>query len=318
MAEERTNTGSRRRVLAGMACLPASLQFGEPARADTAPRIVGGIAVPEGEYPFMVALLDRQRGSTVFQQQFCGAALIDANSVLTAAHCVTGNSAVNLRAPVGRTVLDANQGKIRNVSRINIHPSHRPLGDSSFDAAVLTLRRPVTGVKPVKLATASRDNLETPGRLATVAGWGNTIAQPPGGITGNSFPQRMREVQVPIVSDAKAGKAYGSSYVPSLMISAGQKGKDSCQGDSGGAAVRYHLPRCLHADRDHQLRRRMRGSGLPRRLYRGEQPLRQELHHHPGRKVTNHARREGVGIGKNYSPSPHSGYRRYTDPARIW
>ncbi len=175
---------------------------------------------PAGDAPLRTSLLPRARGTPP--------------AARGSAHCVTGNSALNLRVTVGRTVLDANQGKIRNVSRINIHPSYRPLGDSSFDAAVLTLRRPVTGVKPVKLATASQDNLERTGRLATVAGWGNTIAQPPGGITGNSFPQRMREVQIPIVSDAKAGKAYGSSYVPSLMISAGQAGKDSCQGDSGG------------------------------------------------------------------------------------
>lgn len=239
MMEERTNTGSRRRVLAalllaGMVCLLASAQRGEPAQADVAPRIVGGTAVSDGKYPFVVALLDKRRGSTVFQQQFCGASLIDANSVLTAAHCVRRNSAANLRATVGRTVLDSNQGSIRNVSRIAIHPSYRPLFRESYDAAVLTLSKPVTTVRPVKLATASQNNLETPGRLATVAGWGNTIAQPPGGSAGNSFPQRMREVKVPIVSDARASREYGSDYDPSLMVAAGQAGKDSCQGDSGG------------------------------------------------------------------------------------
>lgn len=49
----------------------------------------------------------------------------------------------------------------------------------------------------------------------------------------------MREVSVPVVSDAKAKKAYSSlspqlRYFPKVTVAAGQKGKDSCQRDSGG------------------------------------------------------------------------------------
>lgn len=51
---------------------------------------------------------------------------------------------------------------------------------------------------------------------------------------GSSFPDRMREAQVPLVSDTKAKSVYGSSYLPGLMAAAGKTGKDACQGDSGG------------------------------------------------------------------------------------
>lgn len=65
-----------------------------------------------------------------------------------------------------------------------------------------------------------------------MAGWGTTSE-------GGSTSDRMREVSVPVVSDAKAKKAYSSlslqlRYFPKVMVAAGQKGKDSCQGDSGG------------------------------------------------------------------------------------
>jgi secreted trypsin-like serine protease len=49
----------------------------------------------------------------------------------------------------------------------------------------------------------------------------------------------MREVSVPVVSDAKAQRAYSSQalilrYFPSLMVAAGIKGKEHRRGDSGG------------------------------------------------------------------------------------
>lgn len=199
-------------------------------------KIIGGTAVPDGKYKFITALLDKTRPGTTFDKQFCSGTLIDNNGVLTAAHCVDGTSASSLQVTVGRTVLDSDQGQVRNVSRIFIHPSWNS-NTFAYDAAVLKLSSPVSGIAPIKLATSSQNFLETPGRNATVAGWGNTIAQPADGPSpGSSFPQRMREAQVPIVSDAKAESIYDaiygpSGYIPPIQVAAG---KDTCQGDSGG------------------------------------------------------------------------------------
>jgi secreted trypsin-like serine protease len=197
-------------------------------------KVIGGTAVPDGKYKFVAALLNTNFGSTAFQQQFCGGTLIDEDSVLTAAHCVTGESAAPLRVTVGRTVLDSNQGKKRRVSKIFIHPLYNPGLNDAHDAAVLKLNRDVSGIGPIKLATSNQEFLETPGANATVAGWGTTIAQPAGGSAGSTFPNRMREAQVPLVSDNQAASVYASSYVKTLMVAAGKAGKDTCQGDSGG------------------------------------------------------------------------------------
>ncbi len=215
-------------MVAALVSVFVFVQSGERAQAQDQHhdgRIIGGTAVPDGKYKFVAALLNVNFGSTEFQQQFCGGALIDRDSVLTAAHCVEGESASALRVTVGKTVLDSNQGQKRAVSSIFIHPKWNN-STSAHDAAVLKLKSSVSGIAPVKLATSSQDFLEEPGRNATVAGWGNTIAQPDPG--GNSFPTRMREAQVPLVSDNEAASVY-ANYVKSVMVAAGKKGKDTCQ-----------------------------------------------------------------------------------------
>jgi len=223
-----------------VAALLLLVSFGstQSARAADDPtyntRIIGGTAVPDGKYKFVAALLNTNNGSTAFQQQFCGGTLIDRDSVLTAAHCVYGESASPLRVTVGRTVLDSNQGQKRAVSRIFVHPYYNPSLDEAYDAAVLKLSRPVSGIAPVKLATSSQNFLETPGRNATVAGWGNTNKQSPDMSEPDYYANRMREAQVPLVSDSTARSVYGSYYFSGLMVAAGQEGKDTCQGDSGG------------------------------------------------------------------------------------
>jgi secreted trypsin-like serine protease len=214
----------------------------QPPYASVSPMIVGGTAVPNGKYPFMVALLDKREPGGAFQEQFCGGTLIDKDSVLTAAHCFFRNrgifqARIKLVVAVGRTDLNQNRGQLRSVplSHRFIHPRYNgnKRGDA-YDAAVLKLSRPVKGIKPIKLATARQNDLEKPGRILTAAGWGSVRSKPQ---SVEDYPKRMREVSVPVVSDSRAKRAYQSQnlrYLPSLQVAAGKKGKGACFGDSGG------------------------------------------------------------------------------------
>jgi secreted trypsin-like serine protease len=194
------------------------------------PMIVGGIAVPNGKYPFMAALLDKRRPGDAFDELFCGGTLIDKDSVLTAAHCLVNAKPDKLQV-VGRTALNQNRGLLRSVSRRFIDPRYNGNG---YDAAVLKLSRPVKGIRPIKLATAKQNNLEKPGHILTAAGWG-VVKQRPGPF--DIRPKRMHEVSVPVVSDSRAKRAFqsqGLKYLPSLQVAAGKKGNGACFGDSGG------------------------------------------------------------------------------------
>jgi secreted trypsin-like serine protease len=204
----------------------------QPSSASVvSPMIVGGTAVPNGEYPF-IAYIELYRKGKLYAS--CGGSLIDQDSVLTAAHCLANNSGEldtsGALVAVGRTDLRKNQGQVIGASRPFIHPLYKGKG---YDAGVLKLKRPVKGIKPIKLATTKQNNLETPERKLTVAGWGRT------GFKGTS-PDHLREVLVPVVSDRRAESSYDAvlgpkGYEPPIMIAAGNSSKkNACVGDSGG------------------------------------------------------------------------------------
>jgi secreted trypsin-like serine protease len=192
--------------------------------ASVSPKIVGGTAVPNGKYPFIVYVKLYRNGK---RSGFCAGSLIDRNSVLTAAHCLLNTTGAVV--VVGQTDLrNKNRGQEIGASRPFIHP--RYLGNG-YDAGVLKLRRPVKGIKPIKLATAKQNNLEEPGHILTATGWGVMKQRP------DILPKRMNEVSVPVVSDSRAKRAYrsqGPKYLPSLQVAAGKEGKSPCFGDSGG------------------------------------------------------------------------------------
>jgi secreted trypsin-like serine protease len=200
----------------------------QPSSASVvSPMIVGGTALPNGKYPF-VAFVKLYRNGKPYAS--CGGSLIDQDSVLTAAHCL--ENATGAVVVVGRTDLrNENRGQEIEASRPFIHPRYN---GSGYDAGVLKLRRAVKGIKPIKLATAKQNNLETPGRKLTVAGWGLT------GFNATHPTNRLRQAQVPVVSDRRAERSYDTvieprGYVPPLMIAAGNSSKENaCVGDSGG------------------------------------------------------------------------------------
>jgi secreted trypsin-like serine protease len=207
------------------------------------PYVINGEPVPNGKYPFMSFLeitfadsSDADNRPDVFN---CGGTLIDADSVLTAAHCVVGKTPrLKVKVFVGRTVLSSNQGQVRFATKASVHPRYKGY---EYDAAVLQLNREVSNIKPIELATSSQNNLERPGRYVTIAGWGNTRPNAKPG--KEASPNSMQEAQVPIVSDSRADKAWKDyrvgnklvrDYVPPLMVAAGGKDRATCQGDSGG------------------------------------------------------------------------------------
>ncbi|ONI89699.1 hypothetical protein ALI22I_14450 [Saccharothrix sp. ALI-22-I] len=205
------------------------------------PDIIGGTEVPDGAYPFMATLQYKPWGATGYDRHYCGGSLIGPSAVLTAAHCVatiTPDRVVDWNVIVGRTQLtDDTRGQSRSIKNIYVHPKYKDNG--GYDTAVLILDTPVTDVTPIQLVTPGTDALERPGRQVTTTGWGNLVQQDPFPNSGAwQGPDRLQEVELPIVSATECAVSYGEfgddAIDPALDVCAGRTGKDACQGDSGG------------------------------------------------------------------------------------
>ncbi|QFZ73605.1 trypsin-like serine protease [Streptomyces fagopyri] len=190
--------------------------------AVAAPRpIVGGTTTTTTAYPFMMQITDAS------QNQFCGGTLVAANKVVTAAHCMTGETTSSVRVVGGRTYLTGTNGTVSKVSRIWVDPGYTDATNGD-DVAVLTLSTSMP-YTPASYVAATSTGVYAAGTTARIVGWGTTSEN------GGSSDQ-LRTATVPLVSDAGCRSSYGSDYLASDMVCAGYTngGTDTCQGDSGG------------------------------------------------------------------------------------
>ena len=188
-------------------------------------RIVGGTPVADGKYTFMASLKGR------WGSHFCGGTLIAPRYVLTASHCVDRKRVRDVpQVVIGSATLSGTNGVTAAVSRIIMHPNYGKPVQYAHDAALLELSTAVTSIAPIAVDSDSSatNPFEAAGYNLTTAGWGTTREG------ASCCPDRMNEVDVPVVTDASCGASYGSSFNAATMLCAGVGGKDSCQGDSGG------------------------------------------------------------------------------------
>jgi trypsin len=189
--------------------------------------INGGEVEPPGKYPFMVAIV--ARGADSYNGQYCGGSLIADRWVLSAAHCLVGESASTVDVVIGRHDLTSNAGTRIRAESIVMHPDYNDR-TSNNDIALIELRDPVSE-QPLSLPPD--ESLDAPGRTATVIGWGNVDANR-SKAPRETWPTNLMEVDLPLVGNDDCRSHYGTDFRANTMLCAGGNGLDSCQGDSGG------------------------------------------------------------------------------------
>ncbi|XP_063220612.1 proclotting enzyme-like [Bacillus rossius redtenbacheri] len=191
-------------------------------------RIVGGQNADLGEWPWIVALFNGGR-------QFCGGSLVDKTHILTAAHCVAHMSSWDV-ARVTVRLGDHNiktNSEVRHIEKkVKRVVRHRGFDSRTLynDVAILTLDSAVPFSKQVHPICLPRGNSLYAGKTATVIGWGSLRESGP-------QPAVLQEVNIPVWTNSECKAKYGNAAPGGIVehfLCAGQAGRDSCSGDSGG------------------------------------------------------------------------------------
>ncbi|XP_061397382.1 serine protease filzig [Musca vetustissima] len=200
------------------------------------PRIVGGSNAAFGRWPWQISL--RQWRTSTYLHK-CGAALLNENWAITAAHCVDNVPPSDLLLRLGEYDLAEEEEPYgyqeRRVQIVASHPQFDPR-TFEYDLALLRFYEPVTfqpNIIPVCVPDSDEDFI---GQTAFVTGWGRLYEDGP-------LPSVLQEVAVPVINNTICESMYRSAgyieHIPHIFICAGWKkgGYDSCEGDSGGPMV---------------------------------------------------------------------------------
>ncbi|OCT95799.1 hypothetical protein XELAEV_18013488mg [Xenopus laevis] len=196
-------------------------------REDNA-RVVGGTNAAKNAWPWQVSL-QYLSGSAWYHT--CGASLIRANRVLTAAHCV--DRTVSFRVALGDHNINANDGTEQyiSVSRIVKHANWNTNNVAAgYDIAVLHLASSATLNTSVKLAQLPADGAILANNYGCiVTGWGRTS-------TGGALASVLQQAPLSVVQHSTcSSSSWWGSTVKSTMVCADGAGiRSSCNGDSGG------------------------------------------------------------------------------------
>ena len=233
----------RRRLLIKLILLvlAGSINTVAIAQTDTLPegnrpdsvKILGGTESKSGDWPWMTALLFSDEPDT-YLAQFCGGVLVGSSWVLTAAHCVDGKSPGEIDVAVGAYDLSAPAVNRIRVKNIRTHTQYNPTTIQN-DIALLEISRPSSQPLLSLFSGESKEGVPSSmlGEMTTALGWGMADS-----VSYLYYPETLRQVNLPIVSNSYCDDIYGEPSLLSSQICAGYyEGKDACAGDSGGALV---------------------------------------------------------------------------------
>lgn len=205
--------------------------------AQAVPAIVGGQEAAPSAWPWAAAIVVAATANA-HNGEYCTGSLIQAQWVLTAAHCTFDRDGAPLTPDVFDVVLGRHQlsgfgGERIHVTQIIRHPQYDPSA-LDWDVALFKLATPssaptITLIEPNQLDAAAPDT------LATVIGWGVTQADAEAG------SDVLRQVSLPLIAYRSCTYTYGifDELITPRMLCAGfaQGDKSACFGDSGGPVM---------------------------------------------------------------------------------
>ncbi|XP_017127887.1 uncharacterized protein LOC108146399 isoform X1 [Drosophila elegans] len=194
-----------------------------------------------GEYPWHVAILKKDPKESIYA---CGGTLIDAQHIISAAHCIKSQNGFDLRVRLGEWDVNHDVEFFpyieRDVVSVHIHPEYYA-GTLDNDLAVLKLDQPVDFTKNPHISPACLPDKysDFTGARCWTTGWGKDAFGEHG-----KYQNILKEVDVPILSHQQCESqlrntrlGYNYKLNPGFVCAGGEEGKDACKGDGGGPLV---------------------------------------------------------------------------------
>ncbi|XP_076612809.1 plasminogen [Chaetodon auriga] len=186
-------------------------------------RIVGGCVSKPHSWPWQISL------RTNTGVHFCGGTLIDAQWVLTAAHCLERSK----RPSAYKVLLGIHTERANEASKQERNLEKLVLGPNGADIALLKLQSPaLINDKVLPACLPEKDYTVPSGTECYVTGWGET--------QGTGGEGVLKETGFPVIENKICNRpSYLNGRVRDHEMCAGniEGGTDSCQGDSGGPLV---------------------------------------------------------------------------------
>nr|XP_026488556.1 chymotrypsin-C-like [Vanessa tameamea] len=203
--------------------------------------ITNGFLSKPGDWPWHVAIFRMERATLKY---ICGGTLISNTYVLTAAHCVTINSAAVLPESLGinlgkHNLIGGNaNSQERGVYEVFVHEEFIPrILDN--DIALLKMSSAVefnSNIQPACIwFDKLKDKLPSYEVIGTVTGWGFDQTE--------TLSTVLREATIPMIPDLDCIRSKPLFYATTLngkkFCAGNRNGTSPCNGDSGGGFVVY-------------------------------------------------------------------------------
>ncbi|XP_059477935.1 trypsin-3-like isoform X1 [Neocloeon triangulifer] len=191
-------------------------------------RIVGGSNSSPGEFPYMVAILFKNR-------TMCGGTILNENYILTAAHCMHNLEMQYFEILSGSNLLS--ESTVHNVTELKKHEEFIFQQNLPNDVGLMRVDPPFVFGSMVQPVSLIDQGIETNGSTAfgVAVGWGMAYS-------GSSYPNEQKKVeQLDVYTDQECIDAYIFGPTERSICAGMSIGSSSevgiCGGDAGGPLI---------------------------------------------------------------------------------